>query len=538
MEKVYVFGHQNPDTDSVTAAISLSYLKNKIGMNCEARVLGHISKETKFALDYFNQKEPKYLNDVKLQLKDVDYHKGLFIDENESIINVYNYLTEKGVTGTPVVSDGNKYRGIVTVKDIAKELMMGNFEKLDASYNNVINAIDGEEVLKFDECLKGNILVASYRSTTFLNNIDLNEDNVLIVGDRHSIIENAVNSKIKLLIVTGSGEIKEEHLKIAKENKVNIIRTKNDSFHTSKLIGLSNSISSILKKDESKIFRENDYYSDFIEASKKLKHNNYPILNSKDECLGLIRITEIVKKNNKEVMLVDHQEKEQSVTGLEEASILEIVDHHKIGNINTNNPINFRNMTVGSTNTILYFMYDESNIEIPKDIAGIMLSGILSDTLCLQSPTTTLLDKKVVESLSKIAGVDYEKYAFEMFKAGTSLEGLTKEEVIKSDFKSFPVGDDKIAIGQVFTLDVDRIFEELDSYLEKLEEINKKEGYKFIVLAITDILKNGSYIIYTEDAKKVLENIYSLDDIKQTHFVDGLVSRKKQILPAILEELN
>ena len=538
MEKVYVFGHQNPDTDSVTAAISLSYLKNKIGMNCEARVLGHISKETKFALDYFNQKEPKYLNDVKLQLKDVDYHKGLFIDENESIINVYNYLTEKGVTGTPVVSNGNKYRGIVTVKDIAKELMMGDFEKLDASYNNVINAIDGEEVLKFDDYLKGNILVASYRSTTFLNNIDLNEDNVLIVGDRHSIIENAVNSKIKLLIVTGSGEIKEEHLKIAKENKVNIIRTKNDSFHTSKLIGLSNSISSILKNDESKIFRENDYYSDFIEASKKLKHNNYPILNSKDECLGLIRITEIVKKNNKEVMLVDHQEKEQSVTGLEEASILEIVDHHKIGNINTNNPINFRNMTVGSTNTILYFMYDESNIEIPKDIAGIMLSGILSDTLCLQSPTTTSLDRKVVESLSKIAGVDYEKYAFEMFKAGTSLEGLTKEEVIKSDFKSFPVGDDKIAIGQVFTLDVDRIFDELDSYLEKLEEINKKEGYKFIVLAITDILKNGSYIIYTEDAKKVLENIYSLDDIKQTYFVDGLVSRKKQILPAILDELN
>lgn len=538
MEKVYIFGHQNPDTDSVTSAISLSYLKNKLGMNTEPRVLGHINKETKFALDYFNQKEPKYLNDVKLQLKDVEYHKGLYIDENESIINVYNYLNEKGVTGTPIVNCGNTYRGIVTVKDIAKELMTGSFEKLDASYNNILSAIDGEEVLKFDEDIKGNILVASYKSTTFLNNVKLNEDNILIVGDRHSIIENAVNSKIKLLIITGSGEIKEEHLKTAKYNKVNVIRTKNDSFTTSKLINLSNSISSILKEDTSKIFRENDYYSDFIEASKKLKHNNYPILNSDDECLGLIRITEIVKKNNKEVMLVDHQEKEQSVIGLDEASILEIVDHHKIGNINTNNPINFRNMTVGSTNTILYFMYDESNIGIPKDIAGIMLSGILSDTLCLQSPTTTSLDKKVVESLSKIAGVDYEKYALEMFKAGTSLEGLTKEEVVKSDFKSFPVGDEKIAIGQVFTLDVDRIFDELDSYIEKLEEINTKEGYKFIVLAITDILKNGSYILYTSDAKKVLENVYNLEDIKQGYYVDGLVSRKKQILPAILDVLN
>ncbi len=539
MQKIYIFGHQNPDTDSVTSSISLAYLKNKLGMNCEARVLGHVNKETKFVLNYFNQKEPKYLNDVKLQLKDVEYHKGLYIDENESIINVYNYLNEKNVTGTPVVEDGNKYKGIITVKDITKELMMGDFNKLDAFYDNILSCIDGEEILKFDDRIEGNILVASYRSTTFLNSINLSKDNILIVGDRHSIIEDAVNSKIKLLILTGNGEIKQEHLKIAQKNKVNIIRTYKDSYHTSKLINLANSVKSLLKDDETSIiFRENDYYTDFIESSRKLKHNNYPILNNKNECLGLIRITEILKKNNKQVMLVDHQEKEQSVIGLDEADILEIVDHHKIGNINTNNPINFRNMTVGSTNTILYFMYDESNIKIPKDIAGIMLSGILSDTLCLQSPTTTSLDKKVVENLSKIAEVDYKKYANEMFKAGTSLEGLTKEEVIKSDFKSFPIGDEKIAIGQVFTLDVDRIFNELDLYLEKLEEINNKEGYKFIILVITDILKNGSYLIFTNEAKKVLENVYSVKDIKQTYFVDGLVSRKKQILPAILDNIN
>ena len=194
-------------------------------------------------------------------------------------------------------------------------------------------------------------------------------------------------------------------------------------------------------------------------------------------------------------------------------------------------------MTVGSTNTIVYFMYKENNVEIPKEIAGIMLSGLLSDTLCLQSPTTTEIDKKVAEDLALIAGVDYKKYALDMFKAGTSLEGLTKEEVIKSDFKSFPIGDEKMAIGQVFTLDVDRIFDELDTYIEKLEEINNKEGYKFIIIAITDILKNGSYLIFTENAKSVLESIYKLDDIKQGYYVDGLVSRKKQILPAILSEL-
>lgn len=538
MNKVYIFGHQSPDTDAVTSAISLSYLKNKLGMDTEPRVLGHINKETKYVLDKFGVKEPKYLNDVKLQLKDLDYHKGLFVDENKSIDYVYKYLTEKGVTGTPVVTDGNKYKGIITIKDIAKKLISNDFDKIDSNYNNILETVSGEEVLKFDDEIKGNVLVASYDSDTFTSNVNLNSDSILIVGDRQDIIKKAIDDNVKLIVVTGPEKITEENLKLAENNKINVIKTNIDSFHTSKLICLSNKIGTLLVEDTSKIFRENDYYTDFIEATKKLKHNNYPILNNNDECLGLIRITEIINKNNKKVMLVDHQEKEQSVIGLDEANILEIVDHHKIGNINTTNPINFRNMTVGSTNTIVYFMYKENNVEIPKEIAGIMLSGLLSDTLCLQSPTTTEIDKKVAEDLALIAGVDYEKYALDMFKAGTSLEGLTKEEVIKSDFKSFPIGDEKMAIGQVFTLDVDRIFDELDTYIEKLEEINNKEGYKFIVIAITDILKNGSYLIFTENAKSVLESIYKLDDIKQGYYVDGLVSRKKQILPAILSELN
>ena len=538
MEKIYIFGHQSPDTDAVTSAISLSHLKNKLGMDTEPRVLGHINKETKYVLDKFGIKEPKYLNDVKLQLKDLDYHKGLFVDENKSIDYVYKFLTEKGVTGTPVVTDGNKYKGIITIKDIAKKLISNDFDKIDSNYSNILETVSGEEVLKFDDEIKGNVLVASYDSDTFTSNVNLNSNSILIVGDRQDIIKKAIDDNVKLIVVTGPEKITEENLKLAENNKINIIKTSIDSFHTSKLICLSNKIGTLLVKDTSKIFRENDYYTDFIEATKKLKHNNYPILNNNDECLGLIRITKIINKNNKKVMLVDHQEKEQSVIGLDEANILEIVDHHKIGNINTTNPINFRNMTVGSTNTIVYFMYKENNVEIPKEIAGIMLSGLLSDTLCLQSPTTTEIDKKVAEDLSLIAGVDYEKYALDMFKAGTSLEGLTKEEVIKSDFKSFPIGDEKMAIGQVFTLDVDRIFDELDTYIEKLEEINNKEGYKFIIIAITDILKNGSYLIFTENAKSVLESIYKLDDIKQGYYVDGLVSRKKQILPAILSELN
>ena len=325
---------------------------------------------------------------------------------------------------------------------------------------------------------------------------------------------------------------------MAKENKVNIIKTGYDSFHTSKLIGLSNSAKTIMNQDESKIFHENDYYDYFKDVTKKLKHNNYPILNSKNECLGLLRVTDIVKKNKKEVMLVDHQEKEQSVDGLDEANILEIVDHHKIGSINTSMPINFRNMIVGSSCTIVYTMYKETKTKIPKDMAGIMLSGILSDTLCLQSPTTTKIDIDATEELSKIAEVDYKDYAFKMFKAGTSLEGLTKYQVIKSDFKTFPQSDKKFAIGQVFTLDKDRIFNELDEYIKQLEEIKEKEGYEFIILLVTDIIQNGSYLLFTKDAKTILETIYNLGEINQGYYIDELVSRKKQLLPLILEELN
>ena len=253
MDKIYIFGHQNPDTDAVCASISLSYLKNKQGLNTEARVLGHISKETKYALNYFNVKEPQYLNDVKLQLKDLEYHKGLYIDENESIINAYNYLNEKGVTGTPIVCNNNKYKGIVTIQSIARELIKGDFNKLDASYNNILNAINGEEILKFDEEIKGEILTASYKSTTFLNSVKLKENNILIVGDRYSIIQEAIKSKINLLIVTGNGDINTEHIQEAKENKVNIIRTSYDYYYTSKLIVLSNNVKIIINTNNFKV---------------------------------------------------------------------------------------------------------------------------------------------------------------------------------------------------------------------------------------------------------------------------------------------
>jgi len=538
MKKTFIFGHKKPDTDSVTASIALSYLKNKLGENTEPYALGDLNEETKFALNYFNIKEPKYLNDVKLQIKDIKYHKNVLVNMHNSIHDSYNYMTEKGITGLPIVDDNKKFIGMVTVKDIAKELINGNFDYLKTSYQNIIKTINGQEILKFDNEISGNILVASYRSTSFMENVELNKNTILIVGDRHSIIEYAVNAGIKLIILTNSGYIKDEHLKIARENNVNIIKTSFNTFHVSKTIALCNYIQSIISTKDTICFDETDYLNDFIEISNKVKHTNYPIVNKHNKCLGLLRLADISEKTKKQVILVDHNELEQSIDGIEEAEILEVIDHHKIGNINTNIPINFRNMAVGSTNTIIYHLYEERNVEIPQNIAGLMLSGILSDTLILNSPTTTNIDRIVVEKLSKIANVNYKQYGMDMLKAGTSLEGKTKEEILYNDFKVFNIDDKKIGIGQIFTMNPSEILNGMSDYIDLIETITIDKKYYIVGLFITDILTNGSYIIYNNSAKTILENTFNIDNLNQGDYVKGCISRKKQIIPNIIEEIE
>lgn len=538
MEKIYVFGHQKPDTDSITSSISLSYLKNKLGMHTVPARLGEINDETKFVLKTFGVNSPMLLNDVKLQLKDLNYHKDYYVNQDVSIGDAYQYMLEKGITGVPVVDNSKKFVGLVTIKMITRDLIDGNFSKLHTSYNNIVNTLEGEEVLHFDDEIDGNIMAAAYRSSTFMNTIRLGENNILIVGDRHSVIEYAIMSKVKLLIIVGNGEIKEEHLEMAKKNHVNIIRTGFDTFRTTKVIGLSNYLKNIIPEDRPYTFDEGTYYDDFIVKTNKLKHNNYPIIDKNGLCKGLIRITEITDFNRKKVILVDHNELEQSAEGLEEADIVEVVDHHKIGNISTKNPINFRNMSVGCTNTIIYQMYKENNIEIPKNIAGLMLSGILSDTLALTSPTTTELDKEVVYNLAKVVEVDYHSYALDMFKAGTSLQGKTIEEIVNTDIKGFTTDDISFAVSQVFTLDIDSVLSKKEEYIKYINELAKNKGYRLVLLVITDIIRNGSYLLYTDGSAEIIADGFNFSEINQGVYIDGVVSRKKQIVPAIMDVIR
>ena len=538
MEKIYIFGHRNPDTDSVAGAISLAYLKQQLGINAVPAILSSTNLETKYALNYFNVKEPEFLNDVKIKIKDVKYTKNYNIDEFTSIKEAYNKMTNAGISKIPVVDENKQLLGIVSMKDIAKEQFIDEVDKIETSYNNIINTIDGEEVLKFDDEIKGTLLVAAYKSTTIIDSVDFDNKTILIVGDRHSVIEHAIKNKIKLLVLTGDNQIKDEHLKLAKENKVNIIKTKNNTMITSKIINLSNNVSTINYEKNIFCVKDFDDVSEFSNIANKTRYSYYPVLNKNNECTGILRLSDISSGKKKKVMLVDHNSYEQSAIGLDETEILEIVDHHNIGSIGTNKPINFRNMPLGSSNTIISIMYKENNIEIPREIAGLMLSGILSDTLILTSPTTTEIDKEVVEKLSKIAGVDYKTYGLEMLKAGSSLKGKTKEEVLYTDYKTYPVGDQKIGLGQLSTTNPDEILDNIDEYIELVNKTAENEGYYFVALFVTDIIKGGSYAIYSNRAEEILRRVYKNEDLTEGTFLEGVVSRKKQILPGIMLEME
>lgn len=538
MEKTFIFGHRKPDTDSITAAIALSYLKNKLGSHTEPRMLGDLNNETKFVLDHFEVQVPKYLNDVKLQIKNLNYKKNVYIRDNESIFETYLYMIENNISTLPIVGEKKQFLGIVSMKDIAKDMISGDFNHLHTSYDNLLDALGANGILKFDNEIDGKISVASYRSTTFIENVEITPNTILIVGDRHSIIEYAVNNKAKMIILSGNSYMKEEHIKIAEKNKVNIIRTDMPTFEVAKKIGLANYISNITLSENVVCFNDTDYVNDFIDIANQTKFSNYPVLNRKKECVGTIRLADIADKNKKKVILVDHNEAEQSVEGLEEAEIVEIIDHHKIGTVGTTLPINFRNMPVGSSNTIIYQLYKENNVEIPSNIAGLMLSGIISDTLLLKSPTTTLKDQEAVEELAKIAKIDFEDYGMQMFKAGSSLAGKTKEDILYTDFKNFTIEEKKVGVGQIFTLDIDEIKQDQQEYIDLLNTTAENNDYYIIALFVTDIINNGSYVFYNDKAKDILDSSFNIANLEQGYYLQDCVSRKKQIIPAIMDAME
>lgn len=532
-DKIYVFGHLKPDTDSVTSAISVAYLKRKLGYNAEAYILGDLNKESEFVLKYFNIKIPSYLDNVKLQIKDVEYYKEYYVNDSDTVIDAYNYFKEKGITGSPVVDNDKKIKGVITSKDIASKIIEDDSEYLSTSYDNLVKTIDGVEILKFDDEITGKLLVPTVTSKALVSDDKLKSDTILIVGLRNNVINYAIERCVKAIIIVGGNDLSIEQLEKCKKNKINVIKTNLESFKTARKVINSEYIKNVMNNDMFYKFNQNYYFYDFLKEARKLGHNNYPVVDRNNKCLGLIRVTDKNIKHHKKVILVDHNEISQSVEGLEEAEIIEVVDHHKLGDLSTSDPINFRNMAVGSTNTIVFQMFKERQINIPYNIGGMMLSGILSDTLCLTSSTTTDLDRYTVDFLSTNMKFDYKSYYKDMLTAGTSIDGLTKLEVITQDYKNFQFEDKKYAVSQTITLDIANIMKDKNEYLSIMEDRCNNQNLEFMLFIITDVLRNGSYILYTKGCEEMLDYSFNLDDVYEGVFISGLTSRKKQVIPYI-----
>lgn len=538
MDKIYIFGHKNPDTDSVTSAITLSYLKNIFHKKTIPCILGEVNNETKFVLDYFKVDKPVYLNDTKLQIKDLNYLKGCFLNQNCTLNDLYNYMQDHEITGVPIGDDNNKYVGIVTMKDLVRITINPNYNELYTSFFHILKITKGNEITKFTEEVKGRVILSSFKTSDFEEKINLFSNDILIAGNRVNILKYAIKSKVKLLIVVGTKTIDEELVKEARKNKVSIITTSLESFYVSRMIILSNYIKSILAPQKNATIDENMFVNDFLVIFNKFKFTNYPIINKQMKIMGLLRSEDINEKHRKKVILVDHNEYSQSVDGIEEAEIIEIVDHHKVGNVNSSEPINFRNMAVGSTNTIIYEMYKEQKVSPPPYIAGLMLAGIISDTLLFHSPTTTEYDRKAVRELSKIAGVNPTVFSKKMFEAAASIKGKTIEELIYNDFKAFNIGNYKIGIGQMTVINYQEVLSEKDKYLKTIESIAIEHGYDIFAFCITDVINSNTYLLYNEESKTIFETIFNISKIYQGYELKGVVSRKKQIIPLLMEELQ
>ena len=533
----FIFGHKNPDTDTVCSSIALSYLKNELGGKTLPKVLGNINNETKFVLDHFKVPVPSYLNDVRVRIKNIKYDKKAYINEYSSIDAAFKLMQKQNITAIPLVDEKRKLTGYVTLKEIARYLINGNKEIVNTTLDNIIDTLNAKVITKFDDLVSGDILIAGLEDRTLKKSIELSSKDILIVGDRSKVLEYAIESKVKLIILPLNINIDKKIIKKAELNHINIIASELDSFQIASKILLSNYIKNINTNKSPVTVNNDDYFADFKTMTHKVNHTNYPVINNKNECLGLIRLTGPNDYEKQKVILVDHNNLAQSVDGIEEADILEIIDHHNLGAIGTSVPINFRSKPVGCTSTMLYDLFVEEKVSIPKNIAGLMLSAILSDTLLLTSPTTTEDDRFAAVKLANIAKVDIDTYGLEMLKAASSIAGKSVAELINMDLKTYSVDNKTLGISQIMTMDFDTIKENIDEYINKLNEM-VNTNYSIVVIFITDIIKNGSYVLYNTKSADIIADSFGIKNIHQGVFLPKMVSRKKQILPAILNTVD
>jgi len=535
--KTLIFGHKNPDSDSILSSIALAYLKNALGQEAEACRLGDLNEESKFVVDYFNLDHPRLLGDVRVQISDLNYINPPALKPNNSIKKAYDLMKQESLRQVAIVNDDNQVIGVVSTKDIAMSFIEEDFSKLNTRTENILNVLDGHLIAGPSGNISGQIpKIHSYYDLT-QKDIEIDTKDILILPDDHEMIQSALEMNPRLIIICGMDRLPDNLYKKLNKSHTSVIGSSKDLYATSRLLTQSNFLSDIMLSKGLSKFALGEYVEDIIEIIHDKPHVQFPIVTEDNQYIGFISRRHVMLPSRKKVILVDHNEFSQSALGIEEAEIVEIVDHHKIGCVQTPVPIHFINKPVGSTCTIVYGLYKEYSVDLPPAMAGAILSGILSDTLMLKSPTTTDLDRKYIEELAAYLELDYRAYAMEMFKAGTSIQHLSMEEIFSKDYKEFNIESTRVGISQVFTLDFEEISENEEAFVNYISQINKNNNLDVTIMLITDIVQNGSYVYYASTYTHLVSNAFEVDSY-QGIFIPELLSRKKQVLPKLIQSLE
>lgn len=541
--KIYITGHKNPDTDSIASAIVYADLKSRLDDENKyiPLRLGELNKESKWVLEQWNQSAPKYVENLKPTISDLHLQKPLLVSKDISLYEAANYLQPRNRSFLPIVDKDEKLIGIITLSNLTKSYMNvwddDILHRAGATIENIVDVLSGEIVN-----LPENPNPYDGRMLVYASEVDekghVSKGDVVIVGNRRASQLEAIDRKCGIIIVSSGHEMDEDVLEKSKKNNVIVIKTKYNSFMVARLIPQSIPISHVMTTENLTSFTPYDLLEDVALRVANTRYRNFPIVDTNGRVVAELNRNDLLFDKKKQLILVDHNEENQSIDDRDNVDILEIIDHHRVANITTNQPIYFRNVPVGCTSTILATMYKENGIKPSKEMAGLMASAIISDTLLFRSPTTTITDKIVLKELAGIAEIDLEEYAAQMFSAGTSLKGVNARTILLTDSKKFDMQDQNIRVSQTFTTNLSSVDSMIDDIKKNMKFIKEDEKLDFFCLFITDIFGERSLVItvgkYSDDLAEEFESINK----ENGYIVDGLLSRKKQFIPAVNKVIN
>ena len=539
--KVVVIGHRNPDTDSICSAIAYAELKNKTSsLVCEARRAGRMNQETEFVLKRFGVAPPRMCTDVNPKIRDVDYREMPGIPGSTSLRKAWEIMRDQQIDTLPITSADNELEGIITVKDIATANMdvfdTGVLATSRTTYKNILETLGGTMVVGNENavCTTGHIKIGTATPEMLENNVE--KGDIVILTNRYESQLCAIEKEASLLIICNGAKVGRTIQRIAEETGVAIMTAPCDTYAAGKLMSQCAPISYYMTRDDIMKFTLVTPVADVTRVMAKVRHRYFPILDEDGKYCGMVSRRNIIALRKRRIILVDHNEATQAVEGFDQAEILEIIDHHRIGSLETSGPVYFRNQPVGCTATIITQMYDENGVEIRPQIAGLLLAAILSDTLVFRSPTCTPVDENAAKRLAKIAGVDIEEFSTEMFEAGEKLDGKTPEEVFLQDFKVFMCGDIRFGVAQGSYMTRKNLLAAEELLKPYLEEARNKQNVEDLYMLLTDVPKEESVVICTgRYAAEVLSDGFETQPAEDGSWtLPGVVSRKKQFIPTMM----